>query len=160
MLSNACHAIRTFFALRGSRIVNCPETNERAAVAVDAFHAAWPTVGDGTELRLTSCSHWPEKSACAQTCVRQIQAAPDGCRVKRVLAKWHEGKKCVFCKESLDSVDWQHDSPGLLRPDGSIADWSEFRPEQIPSVLQTHLPVCWSCCVEETFRSQHPELFD
>jgi hypothetical protein len=160
MLSNAYKAVQTFFAMRGARIVQCPETDQPAAVAVDALHAARTTVRDGTELRLRSCSRWPEKSACAQKCVRQIQAAPDQCQVRSVLTKWYADKTCVLCKESLNHVNWQRHKPALMRPDGTIAEWCEFRPEQIPPVLQTHLPVCWNCSVEETFRNQHPELFD
>lgn len=159
MLSNAYHAIQTFFAMRGARIVNCPETDQPAAVVVDAFHAARTTVRDGAELRLRSCSRWPEKSGCAQNCVHQIEAAPDECRVRGVLAKWYQDKKCALCNEPLNPIDW-HRKPALVRPDGTIAEWFEFRPEQIPSALQTNLPVCWNCCVDEIFRSQHPELFD
>ena len=160
MLSNAYQAVRTFFAMRGARIVECPETHQPAGVVVNALHAGWTTVRDSTELRLRSCSRWPEKSSCAQKCVRQIQAAPAECLVKSILTKWYEDKKCVFCKESLNPVDWSHHKPTLMRPDGTIAEWCEFRPEQIPSALQTHFPVCWNCCVEETFKSQHPELYD
>jgi hypothetical protein len=160
MFSNAYEALRTFFAMRGARVVQCPETHQPAGVVIDAFHAGWTIVRGNTELRLRRCSRWPEKSSCARECVRQIQAAPAECLVKSILTAWYEGKKCVFCEESLNPVDWRHHKPALMRPDGTLAEWCEFRPEQIPSALETHLPVCWDCYVEETFRAQHPELYN
>jgi hypothetical protein len=160
MLSNAFQAVRTFFVMRGTRVVKCPETHETAGVVVDAPHAAWTSLRGSTELRLQSCSRWPGRSGCAQQCVRQIEAAPAECLVKNILTKWYADKKCVVCRESLNPVDWTHHKATLMRPDGTIAEWCEFRPEEIPYTLQTHLPVCWNCYVEETFRSQHPELYD
>jgi hypothetical protein len=160
MLSNAFDAVRTFFGMRGARIVKCPETHQLAAVDIDALHAGWTTLRNGTQIRVRNCSRWPEKSGCAQACVRQIEAAPAECGVKSVLTKWYENKRCAICKEPFSTVDWQHARPALIRGDGTIGDWCEFRPSQIAGVLQTHLPVCWNCAVEETFRNQHPELFD
>jgi hypothetical protein len=160
MLANAYQSIRTFFAMRGARLVECPETQQSAAVVVDAMHAAWTTASSSTDIRLSRCSRWPDKAGCAQRCVRQIEAAPDACSVKHVLTKWYADKKCVVCNEGFNRVDWAHQKPTLMRPDGTIAEWYEFRPEQIPDALQTHSPVCWNCYVEETFRSQHPELFN
>ena len=160
MLSNTFQAVRTFFAMRGERVVQCPETHEPAGVVVDALHAGW-TAGQGkADIRLRSCSRWPEKSSCGQECARQIEASPAACLVKNILTKWYAGKRCVLCKAPFTSIDWWHNKPILMRPDGTIAEWCEFRTEQIVSALQTHLPVCWNCYTTETFKSIHPELFD
>jgi len=160
MFSKAYEAVRMFVAMRGPRLVECPETHEVAAVVLDAAHAARTTGRGKTEIRLRSCSRWPEKANCAQACVRQIETAPAECMLKHFLMKWYADKNCVICKESIKGVDCAHEKAALMRPDGTIAEWCEFRAEQIPSVLETHLPVCWDCYVEETFKTQHPELFD
>jgi hypothetical protein len=159
MFSSAYRAVRTFFDMRGARVVKCPETLEPAGVVVDALHAGTTAFSGAADLRLRSCSRWPERSSCGQQCVRQIETAPADCLVKNILKKWSRDKQCALCKESLNDVDWVHERAVLMRPDGTIAEWYEFRPEQIPAALQTHLPVCWSCYLEEEFRSQHPELF-
>ena len=159
MLSHALQAVQTFFLMRGGHVVECPETRESAGVVVDALHAASTSVRGSTKLRLRSCSRWPERSACAQQCVRQIETAPADCSVKTVLTKWYADKECVLCKEPFNAVDWTRQKATLMRPDGTIAEWCEFRPEQIPSAFQTHLPVCWNCYADETFRNQHPELY-
>jgi hypothetical protein len=153
-------ALKTFFVMRGARIVECPETHEPAGVELDAWYAAATAALGRIDLRLRGCSRWPERSGCAQTCMRQIEAAPERCSIKAILTTWFDGKACAICGESLRKVDWRHHKPVLQRPDGSIAEWSEFRPEQIPSALQTHLPVCWECYADESFRRDHPELFD
>jgi hypothetical protein len=35
--------------------------------------------------------------------------------------------------------------------------WSEIPAEELPEVFETHLPVCWSCHIAETFRREYPK---
>ena len=66
-------ALRTYLKFLGKRLVSCPETHQPAAVRVATGKAAFKaTLGDG-QLRLSECSRWPEKEACGQECLAQIQ---------------------------------------------------------------------------------------
>lgn len=150
--------VTVWLRYRGTRVVVCPENREMVAVEVDARHAAI-TAGPGRpELRLESCTRWPEKSHCGQECLGQIEGAPDVCLLRNILADWYRDKTCAFCARPIGVVSWHDHKPALLAPSGGILDWGAFRPEQVVDVLGTHKPVCWDCAVTEGFRRAHPEL--
>jgi hypothetical protein len=55
---------------RGEREITCPEANHFATIRLDARHAvAMHALGE-TDLRVKSCSLWPERRNCRQACVR------------------------------------------------------------------------------------------
>jgi hypothetical protein len=143
---------------RGSRVVVCPENRELVAVEVDAAHAALTASQGRIDLRLETCTRWPEKLGCGQECLGQIESAPEACLLRNILADWYQGKSCALCGRSFHRFHWHDHKPGLRAPDGTICSWDGFRPEQVIDVLATHAPVCWDCRVSETFRRQHPEL--
>jgi hypothetical protein len=143
---------------RGARVVVCPENREIVAVEVDARHAALSASQGRIDLRLDSCTRWPEKAGCGQECLGQIETAPEACLLRNILADWYQGKSCAFCGRAFHSVHWHDRKPGLRAPDGTIRNWDGFRPEQVIDVLATHVPVCWDCRVAESFRREHPEL--
>jgi hypothetical protein len=143
---------------RGTRVVVCPENRELVAVEVDARHAALTAPGGRIDLRLESCTRWPEKLGCGQECLGQIEMAPEACRLRSILDDWYQGKSCAFCGRGFHPIHWHDHQPGLRAPDGSIRAWDGFRPEQVIDVLATHQPVCWDCRVAESFRRDHPEL--
>ena len=58
---------------RGKRILTCPKTLESAAVEIDAERVAFSAWGGPPELRLKSCSRWPEKADCRQECLAEIE---------------------------------------------------------------------------------------
>jgi hypothetical protein len=144
---------RRYFAVRGARLVECPDTHETAAVGVKAVQAAFTG-----RLDLSDCSRWPEKHDCGRECLAQIYRAPDDCLVRTVVTKWYEGKTCTVCGKALDRADWLERQPGVMDQDGVARPWPDVRPEQLPNVLATQRPVCFDCYVSETFRRQHPEL--
>lgn len=145
--------VRRFLALRGARVVQCPENRETAAVAVNPLRAAL-----GAGLQLNDCSRWPERHACGRECLVQIERAPDGCLVRHVVSRWYEDKTCVVCGKALGSVDWFDRKPAVVDPDGRTHTWQDMRPETLPQILATHRAVCFDCYVAETFRREHPEL--
>ena len=151
-------ALRAYLKFRGTRLVNCPENRLPAAVEVDARHAADTAAFDGTDLRLRSCSRWPERQECGQVCLRQIEASPENCLVRNILTKWYDSKECVYCRKPLGEIHWHDHKPALRSPEGKSVEWFEVRPETLPSVLATNLPVCWNCHVAERFRLEYPEL--
>ena len=121
-------------------------------------HAALSAPQGRPDLRLESCTRWPEKAGCGQECLGQIEAAPQACLLRNILGDWYQGKSCTFCGRSFHAIHWHDHEPGLVAPDGKIVAWDSFRAEQVVDVLATHKPVCWDCRVAESFRREHPEL--
>lgn len=150
--------VGTWLRWRGTRVVTCPETQRPAAVTVDASLAATAAFEAHPELRLESCTRWPERQGCGQECLAQIEAAPDGCLVHSILVHWYAGKPCVFCGKTFADVRWHDHKPALLSPEARLVEWSSVAPQAVPEVLRTHKPVCWNCFVAEAFRREHPEL--
>jgi hypothetical protein len=150
--------LQAWLAFRGTRIVVCPENREMVAVEVDAAHAALSAPQGRPQLRLESCSRWPERQGCGQECLGQVQSAPEACLLRNILTDWYEGRTCAYCSRHFAAVRWHDHEPALLAPDGSLVEWSGFRPEAVVDVLATHKAVCWDCRVAEGFRRAHPEL--
>ena len=144
---------RRYLANRGPRLVECPDNHQPASVTVRAAAAAW-----GGSLQLDRCSRWPEKASCGRECLSQIERSPDGCLVRTMVTDWYADKSCSVCHQPIGRVDWFERKPGLMDAAGRVRQWQEVAPEMLPSVLSNHVPVCFDCCVSETFRRQHPEL--
>jgi hypothetical protein len=152
-------AIGAYLTFRGKRVITCPETRRPVAVDVDARHAAFSAVRAGKpDLRLTSCSRWPERQDCDQECVLQVRMTPSECLVRTILGDWYEGKKCVFCGQSCGDIHWFDHKPALLSPEGVTVEWQLMSPEKLPDILATHKPVCWNCHICETFRREFSEI--
>jgi hypothetical protein len=154
----AAPSLRTYFNFRGKRLVTCPETHKTTAVSVSASEAALGTFFNEPTFRLSQCSRWPERQDCGQDCLQQIEADPENCLVWKIVAKWYEGKKCVFCHKLIGPLNHLDHAPALLGPDFRTAEWREINPEQLPEIFAKFQPVCWNCHVTETFRRLHPEM--
>ena len=154
----ARRALRAYLRYRGKGVVICPETRKPVSVQVDARRAALAATEGAVELRLKDCSRWPERAGCGQDCVRQIELAPENCMVRMMMAKWYEGKACVYCGRAFAPLNWTDHQPALLNLDRKTVEWGEIAPEELYDALTTHLPVCWNCHVAETFRREHPDL--
>lgn len=151
-------ALRNWWKLRGTRLVTCPENHETAAVQLQAVRAAVTGVVGHPSLRLRECTRWPEKEGCGQECLRQIEAAPMDCMVRRILEAWYADKVCTICGKALHPIDWMQRAPALLAPDGVTHEWSELVPEKIPETLRTHAAVCFDCHISSTFRRRFSHL--
>lgn len=148
-----------YCGLRGKRLVTCPETGRSAAVELDAKQAVKESLWSTPVLRLSECSRWPERKGCGQTCLRQIELAPENCLVRNIIAHWYAGKTCVLCGHTVDATEQSiGHTPALLDLQGKTVYWDEVKPEQLPEILDTHKPVCWSCHISEKFRREHPEM--
>jgi len=145
--------VRRYLAVRGPRLVECPENLQTAAVKVES---AWAALGG--DWRLADCSRWPEKRSCGRECLAEIEQAPEDCLVRTLVAKWYEDKSCVLCGKPLGTIDWHERRPAVMDQHGQALPWPEVPPDTLPQVLATHRPVCFDCYVAETFRRQHPEL--
>jgi hypothetical protein len=144
---------RRYFALRGARLVDCPETKAPAAVSIRAAQAA-----AGQPFALSDCSRWPERHACGRECLAQIERAPADCLVRNVVTKWYAGKDCAVCHKPLGEIDWHERKPGLIDTAGRARPWPDVAPEQLPEAMATEQPICFDCYVAATFRREHPEL--
>jgi hypothetical protein len=144
---------RRYFALRGARIVECPETKAPAAVSLRAAKAAV-----GGSLSLSECSRWPERQACGRECLAEIERAPFDCLARTIVMEWYAGKSCAVCHKPLGEIDWFERKPGLIDSSGRARVWSDVPPERLPDVLAHDQPICFDCSVAATFRQQHPEL--
>lgn len=149
--------IEAYWKARGVRFETCPETQEPVAVEVDPMDAAFHALLKTREIHLQSCSRWPERVGCGQGCLAQIEAAPNGCLVRNVLAEWYEGKSCALCGKEL-AVEFGQHKPVLMSPDRVTLEWADQRVEDLPEALATYQPICWDCHVIETLYRMHPEL--
>ncbi len=148
---------RTYLALRGRRVVTCPENDEFAAVEVDARRAARAALVGKERLQLRDCSRWPEARECGQECLAQIEASPTGCLVRTMLDQWYAGSTCAVCGKEIGAIDWYKHKPALMAPDRRTVEWNDVPAETLPEVLATHFPVCWDCHVVESLVREHPE---
>lgn len=149
--------IRTFQRYRGQRLVTCPETQQPAAVHVNALKAAREAFVGREEVRLDQCSRWPEREGCGQDCLSQVHADPEHCLVWNIVAEWYKGKSCAYCQRPFTEQHWHDHSPALLSPERIAKQWNEIPAETLPLVFKTYLPVCWNCYIAETFRQQNPD---
>jgi len=151
-------ALRMYLKFRGKRLVSCPETHQPAAVRVAAKKAALKATLGNEQLRLSECSRWPEKEACGQECLAQIQEAPKACLVWTIINRWYQGQDCVYCHKPFGEIHWHDHPPALLDSDRRTVEWDKIPAERLQEVLGTHWPVCWDCHIAQTFRREHSEL--
>ena len=149
----AVHILRSYLRLRGAGALTCPENGRVVGVELDARHAAFTS-----RLRLQNCTRWPEKRDCGQECLSRISAAPQDCLLRNILARWYRGKMCAYCGNPFGAIDWIHNKPALMTPEGTTIEWSQVTAERAYEVLLNHKPVCWTCHVTNTFVHTHPEL--
>lgn len=150
--------VRAWLRSRGERLVMCPDNHSPAVVALDAVDAAFNSVLGTHELHLKSCTRWPAKAGCAQTCLAQIESTSNGCRVNTLLADWYRGQSCAICGKPFGEIKaWDH-RPALMTPDRVTLEWPEIDPAELPQKAATHHPVCWDCHIVETLYRLHPEV--
>jgi hypothetical protein len=151
--------IRTYMHFRGARVVLCPETSAAAGVEMNALRAATPKLGRRSpKLVLQACSRWPERAGCGQACIRQIEAAPEQCLLRTILAQWYFGKDCALCHERFGEIHWTDHKPALMTTDGEAKAWQDVRAEDVFRITDTHVPICWRCYTVQSFCHEHPEL--
>jgi hypothetical protein len=61
LLPRILSALRTYLALRGKRLITCPETRRTEAVRVASTNAAVGQFFGSTHICLDQCSRWPER---------------------------------------------------------------------------------------------------
>jgi hypothetical protein len=155
VLGAGAAALAAFLRFRGPRVVLCPSDGKAAAVCVDARQAALTAVA-GSVLRVESCSRWPVRRRCGQTCLDQVEVAPGAAPIVSVLARWYEGRKCALCGGPFTDLRWAERPPALMDGRGRHRPWYELPPDRVARGLEAgdYRPVCWRCHVLETLRWQ------
>lgn len=149
---------RAYLKYQGKRVITCPENCRPAGVAVDGSHVLLTALKRHPDLRLKSCSRWPERQDCGQECLRQIVAAPEDCLVRHILAQWYQGKTCALCGKLIGEIRWADHQPALLDAENRTVDWRDVPAEQVPDVLASHQAVCWNCNVVNRMLHEHGDL--
>jgi hypothetical protein len=149
--------VKNYLKYRGESVVNCPETRKPAGVRLNAIRAALQSLsGRRGTVRLEQCSRWPEREQCGQECVSQIQHDSELCHVSAIAEQWYAGRACTLCGKPIAGIHWDDQPPALINEEHYTLLWNEVRPENLQQTLETHLPICWSCHMAETFRRRFP----
>jgi hypothetical protein len=142
-------SLRSYLRYKNRMVVTCPETDRQVGVDVDARRAAIRGVLGSGSLRLTDCTRWPERQACGQECLSQIEASPEACMIRKRLEGWYQGKACACCDKEIGEVHWHEHKPALLSPERMLLQWENVAAEEMARVLSTHEPVCGTCNLAE-----------
>lgn len=151
-------AARTWAHARGTRIVVCPETRLPVAVTVDVGHAVTSALWEKTDLRLASCTQWPERQDCDQPCVRQIEVAPSETSPKTIAAHFFRKQRCAICAHPIEPPNSMTLQPGFMDPATRKVDtWDDVPAQDLPRAIATWRPLCSNCTLAESFRQKFPD---
>lgn len=99
-------------------------------------------VGLDPELRMESCSRWPELQGCSQSCMPQVQFSAEDLND---FAARYEGKKCSSCGTALTRDDWYKSRLAVLQTNPGVPDIRGGVPPSVLSVPETGDPICSGC---------------
>lgn len=151
-------AFTAWIRLRGTRVVTCPETHKPAAVTIDTAHAAVTAVWEKADLKLATCSRWPERHDCDQACVPQIVESGDETRSRTMAAHFFEGQRCTICGNRIDPINSAALQPGLLDiVTHEASAWDEIPGQDLPAAFHARKPICANCTLAESFRRRFPD---
>ena len=75
------------------------------------------------------------------------------------LKQFFEGKACAACSRPIPPVHAFERRPGLLNATTHEAiPWDDIPAANLSTTLESHMPICSTCVISETFRRQHSEL--
>ena len=150
--------ITVLYKYYGARVITCPENHRHAGVALDVRRVLSTGLISAPELRLATCSRWPERAGCGQQCLSQIEDGPEGCLVRTILSGWYAGKSCIFCNQPFGPIQWSVRKPALLMEGQVSVDIDTIAAEQLPETLAKAKPVCFACHTASTWVREHPGL--
>jgi hypothetical protein len=115
---------------RKTTVVICPTMKLPADVGLDP------------ELRMESCSRWPELQGCSQSCMPQVQFSAEDLSD---FAAHYEGKKCSSCGTALTQDDWYKSRLSVLETDPGVSKIPGVDRPSMLSVPGTGDPICSAC---------------
>jgi hypothetical protein len=146
--------LQTYFKNRGRRPVTCPDDHKAAEVEIDRKFALQAAIHGKEQMRVQSCTHWPENGQCGQECLIQVEATPEN--IDRLLTKWFDGKPCSVCARPLAPSDWRHGRMGFLNDQLRLVELRQVDFEAVGSMAAPTHPLCWKCHQEEKQRRASP----
>jgi hypothetical protein len=157
----ALRGLAAYWRVHGPLVVTCPRTGAPAGVTVEGLRAAitGSVYGAHRQLKVRTCTYWPEKAGCSEDCVRQIEVAPAEHQVRSILKRWYAGKSCAICRRIIGAIDCPTHESGLMSPDGRVRNWADVPSNELPGVLETHVPVCMDCHLVYDLSRAHPDTF-
>jgi hypothetical protein len=138
------------------RTIVCPDAGTECDVQLDRKTGILSTFQGTRELRVKQCDRWPEKAACGQECVVQIEPSP--AVLARIFSQWYEGKSCARCMRALQPEDWNHGHVAVLSA-GQLVELREVPLEKLPQALVGCVPLCLNCHEEELASQPTPDMF-
>lgn len=151
-------ALRTWSRIHGTRVVVCPETQNPAAVNVDIGHAVASAVWEKADIRLSSCSRWPEREDCEQPCVHQIETMASETSPKIIATHFFSTQRCSICTRPIAPPSAVTLQPGFMDPvTHKVESWNEIPPQELPQAIATRRPLCSNCTLAESFRQRFPD---
>jgi len=151
-------AVRTWSHVHGPRIVVCPETRTPVAVTVEVGHAVASALWEKADLRLTSCSRWPERGNCDRACVQQLEEAPSETAPKAIATRLFASERCAICTSPIEAPSAMTLQPGLMDPTTRVVQtWNEVPPEDLVDAFARRRPLCSNCALAESFRQRFPD---
>lgn len=139
-------AVRSLWHRRDPRIVRCPETLDPVGLRVNH------------RFVVTACSRWPERAGCDQDCAVEVKALPEESLVRNIVTNWYRTRECTYCGQRVRAVSGAVVVPALRSPDGTLQEWRDVAPENLPALLETCVAVCAKCELAESFRHDFPHL--
>lgn len=138
--------LRSFWTTRDKRIVTCPETLGPVGLRVNHSFV------------VTTCSRWPERAGCDQACRAEVKASPEETLVETIVTRWYHERDCAYCGKPIQAIGDAAVVPALRSPDGTLQEWRDIAPENLPRLLETSVAVCARCELAESFRRDFPHL--
>ena len=135
VIAVAIVAMAAYFRISRSRSATTPETTA-PAVTAEAAPAAASDAG------------------------QRASSAPTRKTAFRTMSRWYAGKQCAICGRDIAPLSHFGPEPGLTSAAARTITvaWTDVPSDQLPHMLDTHLPVCSSCHLITWFQHEHPDL--
>jgi hypothetical protein len=146
--------LQTYFKNRGRRPVVCPDDDQCAQVVVDNKFVLQAAMRGKEQMRVKSCTHWPQNEQCGQECLVQVDATSEN--IDRLLTRWLGGKSCNACGRLLTPADWRFGRLGFFNEQFKLVELRQIDLDEIGSVPEPTRPLCWSCHQQEKQRQTQP----
>lgn len=145
--------LRAFFRVGGEPVVIPPEGRQHTAIPAPAMASATGLSDAGTAPPLVV-------GALDGSLSQSFPAQPLDRQCLTTLKRWYTGRECAVCHREIGPVHATEPRPGLLNvaaPSREILRWDDIPADHLQAVLDSHLPVCASCNLAESFRREFPE---
>ena len=158
LLGYAVVVWRAWFNLHGERVVLCPSSRRPAAITVDLGRSLLGAIWGSKRVDVSSCTDWPERGDCEQSCVRQLRVHSESTRPKALAKVYFAHKNCAMCQRPIAPLNTFTLQPGFMNPSTRhVQTWDDVPAEMLPEAFASWRPLCMNCTLAETFRQRFPD---